>query len=181
MRWLWLGLIACGDRDFDGFTKGDCDPLDATVHPGPPDLPQDGIDADCDGSDPEYPYVDEWELDELAAEFAGLQAIVPNTAAGTLTLDAEDGAETRLTVPISPDLAPITLPVNVTGTTSALPGGQGFQLDVSDIILDRQITFDWLCNLEPADDPADDVLHCAGALLAFGINLDSDATFFRRP
>lgn len=178
--WLALLLAGCGDQDFDGFTTGDCDPDDATVYPGAPDLPRDGIDSDCDGSDPEYPYVDEWELLDLAAEFAGLQAVIPGTAAGTLTLDGNDGAETRLIVPVSPDVAPITLPVNVTGSTSALPGGQGFQLDVADIILERQIAFDWLCNLELADDSADDVLHCEGALLAFGINLDSTADFQRR-
>jgi arylsulfatase A-like enzyme len=43
------------DFDGDGFARalggGDCDDGEPTVHPGALDLPGDGVDADCDGSD----------------------------------------------------------------------------------------------------------------------------------
>jgi arylsulfatase A-like enzyme len=43
------------DFDGDGFARafggGDCDDRDPLVHPGVPDIPGDGLDADCDGED----------------------------------------------------------------------------------------------------------------------------------
>jgi len=38
---------------------GECDDTDATVHPGATDLPDDGIDQDCDGVDTTVPEVDQ--------------------------------------------------------------------------------------------------------------------------
>jgi len=42
-----------GDADGDGYATadGDCDDTDPDVHPGADDVPYDGIDQDCDGSD----------------------------------------------------------------------------------------------------------------------------------
>jgi len=43
------------DEDADGFTvaDGDCDDVDAGVYPGALDIPEDGIDSNCDGVDSE--------------------------------------------------------------------------------------------------------------------------------
>ena len=42
-----------GDMDGDGYSlmEGDCDDSDASVYPGAFDIPQDGVDNDCDGVD----------------------------------------------------------------------------------------------------------------------------------
>ncbi len=52
--WLspsWFGTGA-GDLDGDGVSvaAGDCDDGDAAIHPGAPDVPYDGVDADCAGN-----------------------------------------------------------------------------------------------------------------------------------
>lgn len=58
VRFGWLlPVAACAlrddDFDLDGWSaaEGDCDDLDPRVHPGRPELPEDGIDQDCDGMD----------------------------------------------------------------------------------------------------------------------------------
>lgn len=46
-------LVCIGDPDADGFTEdgGDCNNQDSTINPVALDIPNDGIDQDCDGSD----------------------------------------------------------------------------------------------------------------------------------
>ncbi|HWU91540.1 MAG TPA: sulfatase-like hydrolase/transferase, partial [Kofleriaceae bacterium] len=51
-----IGLVrAANDLDGDGFGsllgEADCDPLDGSVYPGAVDIPNDGIDQNCDGHD----------------------------------------------------------------------------------------------------------------------------------
>lgn len=39
------------DADGDGYAADDCDPEDASVHPGADEVCEDGVDQDCDGED----------------------------------------------------------------------------------------------------------------------------------
>src|SRR5437763_769967 len=40
------------DADHDGYSPpADCDDTDSHVHPGAPEVPNDGIDQDCNGAD----------------------------------------------------------------------------------------------------------------------------------
>lgn len=65
IRWGLLFLVACSgarkagqtpghvDGDGDGYyaDQGDCDDGDPSIYPAAPDVPGDGVDADCDGQD----------------------------------------------------------------------------------------------------------------------------------
>ena len=60
LMWLApLALLACNDnkldQDGDGFTEltGDCDDLDANVHPDAPEVCENGIDDNCNGIEDE--------------------------------------------------------------------------------------------------------------------------------
>lgn len=44
------GDTAALDADGDGFAADDCDDGDPAIHPGADDVPDDGVDQDCDGS-----------------------------------------------------------------------------------------------------------------------------------
>jgi hypothetical protein len=94
---LWIlavtGAVGCAlrvdDLDLDGWTvaQGDCDDLDPALNPKGIDLPQDGVDQDCDGSD-------------VLAEASGLDHSCILEASGSVVCGGDD---TRGQLDVPPD------------------------------------------------------------------------------
>ena len=74
------------DWDADGVTEaaGDCDDLDAAVFPGATDACGDGVDADCDGGDPDCEPAEQRVLSLEDADFA----LFGDSASDEVGLDA---------------------------------------------------------------------------------------------
>ena len=92
------------DDDSDGFSDDDCDDGDPTVHPGAPEVADDGIDQDCDGVDARTGYGhrdDESETtlvgDFLIGNLITLDAPLTVTHLG-YTVRAEVTAQAKLAV-----------------------------------------------------------------------------------
>lgn len=183
---LLLGLIACGaddkpaaDADHDGiYTPDDCDDSDPFAYPGAPDAPGDGVDADCDGVDPDHGFVGAWTLVEIQAEYSGFLLFDPGTEVGAITLGDDARSALDLSVDINPDLLdqPLTVILELTGALSPLPDDPGVaQVRLSGELFGEGVGVSWDCAADDGDDGGG--LSCAGSLLALGINLNSSARF----
>lgn len=134
MRMLLLvGLAACApaddpallDEDHDGVAAADdCDDADPFVYPGAPDAPGDGLDADCDGTDPAHAFVGAWRVVDLEADYGGYAIFVPGTADGVLEVGDDFITTLEVTVDLDPALAgqQIPLPLAMEGDASPVPG-----------------------------------------------------------
>jgi hypothetical protein len=174
-------LAACAagaeDADHDGIPAAeDCDDADPFVYPGAPDDPGDGVDADCDGTDPQHPFVGEWQVDTIAAYLSTFSLVDPGTEAGTLTLDADLSASLDATIDIDPDLVgyQLTVPILMTGLVSPLPGTDGeSRVSVGGDVLGEQSFVDLDCVADG------DALVCEGVLKALDAGLAMEAVFVR--
>ncbi|MCB9743623.1 MAG: putative metal-binding motif-containing protein [Alphaproteobacteria bacterium] len=173
---LLLALLGCNnDADYDGFSRqDDCDDEDATVYPGAPDLPADGIDADCDGVDPEHPFVGDWELTALEAYYFSYSAFVEDSGAGELEIDADMGVDLEMTATLDPDLVGRAIPIAVTfeGDASALAGPGEAMLYLDGDLLGDAAYADLVCQVLE-----DETLSCEGALKTLDVNLEVFAVF----
>lgn len=180
-RLMLLGLLACGtespvDADHDGFTAAeDCDDADAFVHPGAPDDPGDGVDADCDGVDPQHGFVGSWELSWLSAMYSSFQLVDEGSETGGMTLTAELEVEMDASIGIDPDLVgyELDVPIQMSGWVSPLPGDDRSSLRVEGSVLSE----DSYVELECA--ALGDELDCVGVLKALEVNLVTEALFLR--
>jgi len=182
MRSLFLlGMLACGgesqvDADHDGFAAGvDCDDADAFIHPGAPDDPGDGVDADCDGSDPQHGFVGVWELSWISAMYSSFQLVDEGSESGGMTLTPELDVELDASIGIDPDLVgyELEVPLQMAGWVSPMPGDDRSSLRVEGSVLAE----DSYVELECA--ASGDELVCEGVLKALDINLATEAIFSR--
>lgn len=174
MRALPLLLLAgCGDLDFDGVVAGDCDPNDPLIYPGAPDAPQDGIDADCDGTDPGYPFVGIWELTAMSAEYFSQSALVDDSESGWLRIDGDLGTEMNLAATIDGEILGFTLPVEfvLRGDGSAIPDSTAVSLNVKGDLAGEKTNGEWTCEAFGPE------LDCLGTLKALETNFLVEAAF----
>ena len=175
IRWLFLLLAACGgDLDYDGAIEDDCDPRDPLIYPGAPDAPGDGIDADCDGEDADYPFFGEWVLLDFEATAYSEEAIAPGTSTGQMTIARDLTVTSEMAASLSEELLglAVTLDLILDGTASPIPGTRDVNLYLKGEALGEKIRVDMRCALDEQDD-----LVCAGGLKALETNLDASAWY----
>ncbi len=187
-RWVLLLGLATGcaaevvDADWDGFAaEDDCDDTDALVYPGAPDAPGDGLDADCDGTDPDHAFTGTWSVVELLADYSTLNVIVPGSSSGAFDVDDED-ALLQATIGLDPDLLGYELDLDIEFTGVASPTADRDSVHVemtgevggesSTMIMDCQVFGD-------EDGEGSEVLDCGGVLKAIDLNLQLVAEFSR--
>ena len=180
---LLLTLWACSapvDLDLDGVPEGeDCDDADPFVYPGAPDDPGDGVDADCDGTDPTWAFLGTWSLLTLEASYAGIPLFEPGTAQGLLVLDEELGATLDVGVTVDEVIAgqPIPISMAFTGWASPLPGEGLVSLWAEGEQYDEQMHIDWQCEVWAGEGDGAAGMDCGGELKALEGSLDATATF----
>lgn len=180
-----LGLAACGadevvDADWDGIPAGqDCDDGDPEVYPGAPDAPGDGVDADCDGVDPEHAYMGEWSVVELTADFSSLTVIMPGLSTGSLLLE-DESADLEVNVTIDPELVGYELSLDLvfTGSASPVDAEDAVRIYLEGNVGNEQSTMELDCAvIHDEGEEADGFLACEGALKALDANLLTSALF----
>lgn len=185
MATLLLLLLACQpddivDADFDGVpAEQDCDDEDPFVYPGAPDDPGDGLDADCDGADPPWPFLGAWTLTGLTASYAGIPLFEPGTEEGTLDLGEDLTVSVDVAVTLDEAIAgtPYPIALSLSGTASPLPGDGRVAVWAEGKEYGELMHVDWVCEIGADADGERPTLACEGELKALDGSLDSAATF----
>ncbi len=170
------------DSDYDGFIDvEDCAPDDASIYPGAPDAPEDGVDSDCDGKDPTYAWRGDWQVADVQAIYSTYPILVPGGASGDLSI-AEDGdVELEAEALLDPSLTGVPFDVfaGLEFDGHAAPQARTDQLMLyidGDVLIPglQEVSYaDLLCTVDG------DAMHCQGTLKALEITLDTEAWFER--
>ena len=155
-------LVGCAtDNDDDGFAvEDDCNDEDASVNPDAEETIGDGIDSNCDGEDPNFDYVGDWDLKSMVfkteidgyaydlleyyPDAAGSIKVTPGLAA---TLDTThsytyDGETYGYSLQLSGTATPLA---DVASFSMDLTGTWAETGDASDAI---DLVGDWECTVE---------------------------------
>jgi len=171
------------DADYDGVADlWDCDPDDASVYPGAPDAPEDGVDSDCDGKDPTYEWRGDWEVTDVQAIYSTYPILVPGGADGELSIgdDGDVGLDAEALLDPSLTGVPFDVFAGLDFGGHAAPQARADQLmlyvDGGVVVpgLGEEVSYaDLLCTVDG------DAMHCKGTLKALDITLDTEAWFER--
>jgi hypothetical protein len=147
------------------------------IYPGAPDDPADGVDADCDGVDPDLPYVGDWQVVAFSAMYSTFDAFAPGTTEGTMTIDADGSAVLEASADLDETLVgfsvPVTLSFDGTASQTAARGGVALYLAGE---VDATIQVE-TSELELACEVADEIMECAGTVKALDASLATAASF----
>lgn len=178
-------LVGCAtDNDGDGFAvEDDCNDENADVYPDAEETIGDGIDSNCDGEDPNFDYVGDWDLKSMLFQFdddgeiydllqyypdgSGTFSVTPELygrLATSHTFTDEDGTagyDLLLFGDVSPmaDVARFSMDLT------------GYFAEPDDLSNQLSLDGDWECTV------AAEELSCAGAVIYDDLELDLSAVF----
>lgn len=108
------------DSDGDGFEDAvDCEPLAAIAHPGAVDLPDDGLDGDCDGFEPRHCWLDV-DLDGWGSGAAGLDPTGLCAEEGLTLIEGDCGPDDAAVHPGAVEVPGDGIDQDCSGTDSVL-------------------------------------------------------------
>lgn len=176
--WMVMALLVgcANDEDLDGFNrKDDCDDADPFVYPGAPDAAGDGVDGDCDGTDPAYAWLGDWTITDLDASYSGLQLYQDGTGAGTLSLYEDMTVLATVSGALNPDVVgtDIVITAELAGAASPIEGPDLLTLYAEGEAYGELVHISWDCGVEAEE------LLCVGELKALEISLEAVAVAVR--
>jgi hypothetical protein len=178
-------LVGCAtDNDGDGFAvEDDCNDEDAAVNPDGEETIGDGIDSNCDGEDPNFDYVGDWNIKSMSITYMyggetydALESY-PDSI-GKITITPGLAATLKTTHTYTDEYGTYGYNLQLSGTATPLTDVASFSLDLTGSWTDKDdasdttdMVGDWECTV------AADELSCAGTVTYDGYESDLSAVF----
>jgi hypothetical protein len=105
----------CDTAQQESATANDCNDADATIHPGATDIPNDGIDQNCDGADVATCFLDA-DLDGFGGATPVVLGQAPCTGSGKSTVNTDCNDAVATVFPGAPEVPDDGIDQNCSGT-----------------------------------------------------------------